>query len=519
MTRRYNQNEVSPDTKAPVDGTADRDAKTNPVWQSLAVGSLPLQAKLKVSQPGDASEQEADLVAERVTSNSADALQRKCDDCEDEELHRKDDGGAPHAIESASSVVQQTLSSPGQALDPVTRAFMESRFQRPFDDVRIHTGDQAARSAEAVDALAYTVGRDIVFGDEGYAPNTTSGQRLLAHELAHVAQQESGALEIARQTPAPAPGVFPPNPPAPPTPQEKKTEAPVPVPTPAPEEKKTSKKRAPVGTSGSFKGNPTAALAKWDYVVYEDHVRLGNRKVDESAGGPVVGSWPWMTNNPGDLTGDVRPRKENPNDPESYYRQDKRIWGAPTQRGKTPDSMGPVAGTSGLSAENTAVPGFAARRDLAIFATRERGRGALKEWIKNYYANLTLAESVKLHLGPASSHVAGVDDPEKYPQLLQQYLSEKGYPADYVAKTKGADVKAEHWNDVIDAFGYAEGYSNRRPVAGKPGKFQYVENKGVTYRCGGRDAIDVDPAYAKLSRVTNLPQATPPEIKDLLGCE
>ena len=226
-----------------------------------------------------------------------------------------------------------------------------------------------------------------------------------------------------------------------------------------------------------------------------------------------------MTNNPGDLTGDVRPRKENPDDPNSYYRQDKRIWGDPTQRGKTPDSMGPVAGSAGLSAENTAVPGFAARRDLAIFATRERGRGALKEWIKIYYANVTLAESVKLHLGPASTHVEGVDDPEKYPKLLQQYLSEKGYPADYVGKTKGADVKAEHWNDVIDAFGYAEGYSNRRPVAGKPGKFQYVENKGVTYRCGGRDPIDVDPAYAKLSRVTNLPQATPPEIKDLLGCE
>ena len=213
MTRRFNQSELSPDAKTPAGSAPDRGEKTNPLWQSLAVGSLPLQAKLKVSQPGDASEQEADLVAERVTSNSANTLQRKCDECEDEELHRKDDGGASHTSDTAPSIVQQTLSSAGHPLDPVTRSFMESRFQRPFDNVRIHTGDQAARSAEAVDALAYTVGRDIVFGDEGYAPHTSSGQRLLAHELAHVAQQESGGLEIARQTPAPAPGVFPPTPP------------------------------------------------------------------------------------------------------------------------------------------------------------------------------------------------------------------------------------------------------------------------------------------------------------------
>jgi hypothetical protein len=46
-----------------------------------------------------------------------------------------------------------------------------------------------------------------------------------------------------------------------------------------------------------------------------------------------------------------------------------------------------------------------------------------------------------------------------------------------------------------------------------------IENKGVIYRCSGRDPVDVDPVYAKLSRVTNLPQDTPPEIKDLLGCE
>lgn len=269
-----------------------------------------------------------------------------------------------------------------------------------------------------------------------------------------------------------------------------------------------------------FKNNPTKEITKWDYVVYQDHVRLGNRKADETKGGPVIGSWPWMTNNPGDLTGDVAPRKEVKDDPNSAYRQDKRIWGDPIQRGKSPGSMSPVAGSTGLSPGNTAVPGYAARGDLAIFADRERGRRGLKEWIQKYYGNITLAESVKLHLGPTSSHVKGVDDPEKYPKLLQQYLTDKGgYPADYVRKTKGTDVKEGEWNDVIDAFGYAEGFYSRREVAGKPGKFQYVENKGIIYKCSGREPIDVDPAYAKLSRVTSMPQDTPPEIKDLLGCE
>jgi hypothetical protein len=115
--------------------------------------------------------------------------------------------------------------------------------------------------------------------------------------------------------------------------------------------------------------------------------------------------------------------------------------------------------------------------------------------------------------------VAGVDDPEKYPKRLQEYLTDKGgYPSNYVTSTKGKDVKDEAWNDVIDAYGYAEGFYNRRPVAGQKGKSTYVENKGIIYRCGGREAIDVDPAFKDLARVKNMPQATPPEVKKLLGC-
>jgi hypothetical protein len=81
------------------------------------------------------------------------------------------------------------LRSPGQPLDRGTRAAMESGFGRDFSAVRIHNDAQAAKSAGAVDALAYTVGRDVVFARNQFAPGTKEGQRLLAHELTHVVQQ------------------------------------------------------------------------------------------------------------------------------------------------------------------------------------------------------------------------------------------------------------------------------------------------------------------------------------------
>jgi hypothetical protein len=79
--------------------------------------------------------------------------------------------------------------SPGQPLDPGTRAFMEPRFGHAFSRVRVHTNARAADSARVVNALAYTVGPDIAFAPGNYAPGTRAGQSLLAHELTHVVQQ------------------------------------------------------------------------------------------------------------------------------------------------------------------------------------------------------------------------------------------------------------------------------------------------------------------------------------------
>jgi len=89
----------------------------------------------------------------------------------------------------APPIVHAALRSPGRPLDAAARAALEPRLGADFSHVRVHTDAQAAASARSVNALAYTVGRDVVFGAGQYAPSTRAGQRLLAHELTHVIQQ------------------------------------------------------------------------------------------------------------------------------------------------------------------------------------------------------------------------------------------------------------------------------------------------------------------------------------------
>lgn len=96
--------------------------------------------------------------------------------------HQQQEGEAP-------PLVTEALRSGGQPLDDESRALMESRLGHNFGQVRVHADEDAARSAAAVQSLAYTVGSDIVFGSGQYAPNTSDGQRLIAHELTHVVQQ------------------------------------------------------------------------------------------------------------------------------------------------------------------------------------------------------------------------------------------------------------------------------------------------------------------------------------------
>ena len=92
---------------------------------------------------------------------------------------------------TAPAVVHEALGTPWLPLDGGTRARMQHHFGHDIGDVRIHTDARAAASARAVNALAYTMGRDLVFGEGQYQPGTPAGRQLLAHEITHVLQQRN----------------------------------------------------------------------------------------------------------------------------------------------------------------------------------------------------------------------------------------------------------------------------------------------------------------------------------------
>ena len=170
------------------------------------VSKLPVQTKLAVSEPEDIYEQEADRVAEQVMRMPAQALQRTCASCstggdscptcetEEEALIQRKTKAAPKSFNSVPDGFLNDL-GPGEPLDSATRNFFESRFNQDFSTVRLHADAAATESAQSINALAYTVGRDIVFGPGRYTPGTIEGNKLLAHELTHVVQQsDAGAM-------------------------------------------------------------------------------------------------------------------------------------------------------------------------------------------------------------------------------------------------------------------------------------------------------------------------------------
>jgi hypothetical protein len=110
---------------------------------------------------------------------------------------------APAAVAGAAlALIEDVLRAPGQALDAVTRGFMEARFGYDFSRIRVHADPPAAESAQSVRAAAYTVGQDVVFGAGQYAPGREGGRRLLAHELAHTIQQRAPGPPLIRRQPA-----------------------------------------------------------------------------------------------------------------------------------------------------------------------------------------------------------------------------------------------------------------------------------------------------------------------------
>lgn len=151
------------------------------IEKSRIVGSIPqgnrMQRKCACGRP--------------ITANG------ECAECRKKRLSLQRRAVNEAGPEVAPMIVHEVLRSPGRPLDPTTRSFMESRFNYDFDKVRVHTDATAAESARAVNALAYTVGRDVVFAARQFAPGLDSGKKLLAHELTHVIQQTSSPGAIS----------------------------------------------------------------------------------------------------------------------------------------------------------------------------------------------------------------------------------------------------------------------------------------------------------------------------------
>ncbi|SFV16959.1 eCIS core domain-containing protein [Pseudoduganella namucuonensis] len=204
---------------------------------------MAVRAKLAVSEPGDAVEREADAVADKVmrmpepaaaapkskgggAQPAAPGVQRKEAAGEQPKtsapsapkaggaggaksaVQRKEadasDKNQPPAPESTQDIVGRL--GPGEALDPDTAAYFEKRLGHELGHVRIHTDAAAALSAAQIQARAFTYGTHIAFASGQYQPNTESGKRLLAHELAHVMQQSEGSISrMLMRTPAAAP--------------------------------------------------------------------------------------------------------------------------------------------------------------------------------------------------------------------------------------------------------------------------------------------------------------------------
>jgi hypothetical protein len=149
-----------------------------------------VQTKFAVNQPGDIYEQEADHIAEQVMAMPTHSAMGRAP------LHIQRLSGQPTGqVDTAPASVDRVLAGSGSPLTPALRQEMEQGFGHDFSQVRVHSDRAAEQSVRDLNANAYTVGRNVVFGAGKFMPETYEGKRLIAHELAHVVQQ-SGSERI-----------------------------------------------------------------------------------------------------------------------------------------------------------------------------------------------------------------------------------------------------------------------------------------------------------------------------------
>ena len=206
-----------------------------PVAAAATSGFLPIiQAKLRIGAPNDRHEQEADRVADQVmrmpeqepamidglhgpqivqrTCAACTGAGRLCPEC-DEELQRQPKEQGKEFQGGAESASTPTVPPPleanirsmrgrGKPLTASQRGFFEPRFGMDFSAVRVHSGPFAGELARSLNARAFTLGSEIVFGRAEYNPGSSAGLNLLAHELTHVIQQRSNSEQAVQREPA-----------------------------------------------------------------------------------------------------------------------------------------------------------------------------------------------------------------------------------------------------------------------------------------------------------------------------
>lgn len=322
----------------------------------------PVQAKLRVGAPDDVREREADAVADRVMAAPDAVVQRKCAACEQEDARRHEEGTAPvpddEALRKASggevtagAAAAEAIGTGGQGqpLPAGERAFFEPRLGVDLGRVRVHADDPAARLSDDLAARAFTVGDHIYFGNGEYRPGSRDGRHLLAHELTHVIQQ-AGASTVQRQ----------PKPPG-----------------PAP---------AAMVKTGML---ATPGFGSWHYVAYlEDKKVLLGRNIKSSDGTKRIGSIPWITRNPGNITVSTDPESKVGPAPKEAFKQ-----GAYAKGGDQNDAV---------------------TKRYAIFPTVAKGLAAI--WPQLQVINkanggqLTLIAAMKIFKGQESGEKASVKD-------------------------------------------------------------------------------------------------------------
>ncbi|MFT3823210.1 MAG: DUF4157 domain-containing protein [Chitinophagaceae bacterium] len=142
-------------------------------------------------QPGKTNDQAVSQPVIQPSFIPPQPVQRQCAHCEQEEkkMQRKEQDKGAAGVDNQFENYVSNLSGAGAPLPNDVRNYYEPRFGYDFSNVRVHTDSVAAKSAQSINAQAYTTGNNIVFNKGHYAPGTDSGKKLLAHELTHVIQQ------------------------------------------------------------------------------------------------------------------------------------------------------------------------------------------------------------------------------------------------------------------------------------------------------------------------------------------